>query len=213
MPRRGNARCLAFLLAALASIVVSYLIHLNFLADNPLLKRDREYPGGFKLSITHGLLVAYAAYVFALRAREQTDGLRRWCLGALALFAAHNVVFMVFGRSGYLVLTALFVYFFVVSFGRRGLLMILVISATTIVAAYTTSTTFQQRIDVSVQQFRNWQPGIPADTSVGLRLEWYTTSLKMIGEHPLLGAGTGSFPALYAATVSRQAYGRDRQPA
>jgi O-antigen ligase len=171
------------------------------LADNPLLRRDREYPGAFKLSITHGLLVAFAAYAFALYARAQTDKFRRWCLVALALIAAHNVVFVVFGRTGYLVIAALFVYFFVVTFGRRGLLLITFIATATFVAAYTTSSTFQQRIDVSVQQFQNWQPGKPSDTSVGSRLEWYSNSLKIVAGRPLFGAGTGSFAEAYAAAV------------
>ena len=192
---------LAFCLAALASVVVSHLVYFDLLADNPLLPRNREYPGGFKLSITHGLIVAFAAFLFALRARAETDRRRRWCLGALALFAAHNVVFVVFGRTGYLVLAVLFVYFFVVSFGRRGLLLIIMICAATIVAAYSTSSTFQQRADVSAREFKQWEPGKPADTSVGLRLEWYSNSLGIIGQHPLLGSGTGSFPAAYAHAV------------
>ena len=33
-------------------------------------------------------------------------------------------------------------------------------------------------------------------------MEFYRSSVNIIREHPLFGAGTGSFPAVYAATVA-----------
>jgi O-antigen ligase len=37
-----------------------------------------------------------------------------------------------------------------------------------------------------------------ANSSVGVRLEWYKNSFKLIQEHPMLGHGTGSFKNEYA---------------
>lgn len=192
----------AFCIAAIASVVVSHLAYLNLLTHSSLLPRESVYPIGFKASITHSLIVAFSAYLFALLAREeQNKTLRIGCI-AIALFAAHNVVFMTWGRTGYLVLVILFLYFFVVTYGRRGLIPFTAIAAATFLTAYAASTTFHQRVNDVAQQFMAWKPGKPSDDSVGERLEFYVNSLKLIREHPLIGSGTGSFPAVYARAVA-----------
>ena len=46
-----------------------------------------------------------------------------------------------------------------------------------------------------------WRLDRPAATSVGYRLEYYLNSVKLIGEHPLMGTGTGGFKGAYAALI------------
>ena len=191
-----------FCIAAFASIVVSHLDYLRLLPPNPWLPRSGDYSTGFKLPVTHGLIVAFSAYLFALLARDERNRKLRIGYIAIALFAAHNVVFMNWGRTGYLVLVILFLYFFVVTFGRRGLVLFIAIAGATVLTAYVTSTTFHQRVNVVAQQFMEWKPGTPSADSVGERLEYYVNSLKLIRERPLLGSGTGSFPAEYARVVA-----------
>lgn len=191
-----------FCVAAIASIVVSYLAYLDLLTDSSLLRRSPGYVTGFKYSITHGLITAFAAYLFALLARDEQNKKRRMLYIALALFAAHNVVFMVFSRTAYVVLTMLFFYFFGATLGRRGLILITVVTAATFLAAYATSDTFHQRVNAAAHEAMEWQSGKPSATSVGLRLEWYSASLGIIRERPLLGYGTGSFQAVYAQAVA-----------
>jgi O-antigen ligase len=191
----------AFGLAAVASVMVSYLAYLNLLAESPLLSRQPGYPIGFKASVTHSLIVTFSAYLFALLARAEQDGRRRMAYIALALFAVHNVIFIGFGRTGYVLVTLLFAYFFVVTFGRRGLMLISVIALATFLTAYATSGIFHQRIDAAAQEFSEWERGKPSASSVGERLEYYMNSIKIIRAHPLAGTGTGSFPAEYARAV------------
>ena len=194
----------AFCIAAVASVVVPHLAYIDLPVDNPLLSRSRTYATGFKLSVTHSLIVAFSAYLFALLAREEQNMKRRIGYIALALAAAHNVVFMGWGRTAYLVLALLFLYFFVVTLGRRGLAAFCALAAAIFATAYIGSATFQQRINDFAQQFRGWQPGVPSDDSVGERFEYFINSLKLIREHPLIGSGTGSFPAEYARIVAGQ---------
>lgn len=192
---------LAFGTAACASIVVSYLAHLNLLADFSLLQRTPDNPTAFKNSITHNIIVALAAYLFVLQSLEATDRRRRIIYGLLAVLAAHNVIFMVFGRTGYLVVTALFTYIAIARFGKRGLLGVVVAGTVIFATAYWTSGTFHQRIDSAIGETATWNSAQPSATSVGLRLEWYANSLKLIRERPLTGYGTGSFPSIYAKAV------------
>lgn len=192
----------AFSLAAIASMIVSHMAYMDLLAHSSLLPRESRLPTGFKASITHGLIVALAAYLFALIARAEQNKKRRIGYLALSLFAAHNVVFMGFGRTGYLLVTLLFLYFFVVTFGRRGLVLISAIALATFLTAYVTSTIFHQRVNAAAQEFSEWESGKPSITSVGERLEYYMTSIEIIRAHPLIGTGTGSFPAEYARAVA-----------
>lgn len=192
----------AFCVAAIASIVVSHLAYLNLLTHSSLLPRESVYPIGFKASLTHSLIVAFSAYLLALYAREEQNKIYRVGYIALALLAAHNVVFMGWGRTAYLVLAILFLYFFVVTFGRRGLVLFIAIAGVTFLTAYVTSTTFHQRVNDVAQQFMEWKPGTPSADSVGERLEYYVNSLQIIREQPLIGSGTGSFPAVYARAVA-----------
>ncbi len=192
----------AFCVAAIASIGVSHLASLNLLAHSLLLPREPIHPYGFKASVTHSLIVAFAAYLFALLARDERNRIFRAAYIALALLAAHNVVFMNWGRTGYLVLAILFLYFFVITSGRRGLILFTAATAATFLTAYVTSDNFHQRINDATRQFQAWEPGTPSSDSVGERLEYYGNSLAIIRKQPLIGSGTGSFPDVYAQAVA-----------
>lgn len=196
-----NRALQAFCIAALASVIVSYLAHLNLLADFRWLQRTMERPTGFKQSITHNIIVALAAYVFALLALDETNRRRRIMFAFFSLLAVHNVIFMVFGRTGYLIVAALFFYIALARFGRRGVLWVSIVIAVTFTMAYGTSDTFRMRVETAATETTAWNSAEPSATSVGLRLEWYANSLKLIGDRPLAGYGTGSFPAVYARSV------------
>jgi O-antigen ligase len=192
----------AFCGAILLSVIISYLVYAGLLFDNPLVPRYPENPGGFKYSITHGLLVCFSAFLFVLLARETTR--RAWRIGfiALALIAAHNVLFIVFSRTVYLVLAVLMIYFFVATFRWRGVAMAAALGGVLFFVSYIGSDRFNQRVNEAVTEMSAWQPGKPTSTSIGMRMEFYRSSLEIVREHPLFGAGTGSFPAAYAAVIS-----------
>jgi len=110
------------------------------------------------------------------------------------------------------VLPVLLLYFFVVTFGRRGLAVAVLLGAALFVSAYFGSEIFHARTNVAASQLEDWRVGEPSKDSVGLRLEWYTTSLKLIREDPLIGSGTGSFPAAYARAVEGQSMAATENP-
>ena len=190
-----------FCFAAFASIIVSYLAHFNLLEGFQYLPRTAENPTGFKNSITHSIIVSIAAYIFAVMAVEEHSRKRRLVYIALSAIAVHNVIFMVFGRTGYVAVAAMFVYLAMARFGRRGLLQAGIALILVFVAAYATSVTFHHRIDAAVSEAENWRNGDTSATSVGLRLEWYAMTLDIIRDRPLGGFGTGSFPEVYARAV------------
>ena len=217
----------AFCAAMLLTLLISLLLWLDWLSWLPpeLIAaigeaRDPEYPIThnavvFKLSITHGFLMAIAAYLLMLAARHAVSvGLRRvaWLCGALAALAAANVLFMIIGRTGYVVLAVLGCYFFASRFGKRGMLLAIVAMTVVGAAVYQWSGTFHSRADKAIAEASSWQQGKGDKTSIGLRFDYYTNALGIIREHPLLGVGTGGFAAAYDERVKDTAMARSNNP-
>ncbi len=190
-------RALHALAASLGLVLaISYLIAAGMPAAKPLLGSPGN-PVAFKHYLTHGILMAYAAFLFAELAMAAASRAPRLLWGAAALAAVVNVLFMTQGRTGYVLLAVLALYF---GYGRgrwRGL----AISAVSVAAVFAVLSslpgTFQQRLGLGAEEAAS-QAGDAARISSAQRLEMYRTSLEIIREHPLLGTGTGGFPRAYA---------------
>lgn len=158
----------------------------------------------FKLSITHGFFMALAAYLLLLAARQVQLARQRGVLLLLAVLAAANVLFMIAGRTGYVVLALLATYLLLgrglVTARRLGGFVMLAVLLGTLV--WQTSTTMQQRVLQARQEAQAWQPGQGSQTSIGLRLDYWGTALKIISEQPLTGVGTGGFAAAYKEKIA-----------
>jgi O-antigen ligase len=206
-------RALLALAAALAVLVwLSYLVKLGVVPPVPWLRGRPDYPalalnalthGIVALdSLTHGILVAFGAFLFAVLGMHAPRGPVRTIWFALAVAAVANVLFIVPGRTGYVVLAALALYLGYAWRRLTGLALVALGGAVLVGAGLTASATLQSRLDQTVREAREWQPGAPAQTSVGYRLEFYYNTLGVIRDRPLAGAGTGGFPSAYARQVA-----------
>lgn len=191
----------AYAAAILATLVISYGFYFALIPANRLLAGWPLNPVAFKFSITHNILVGFGAFLFAQQALNAASVLRRWAYVLLALLALYNVVFVVKGRTGYLVVAALVTYLCIQMAGRKGLAVAAVVLMTLFTAAYFASETFHVRVAEATRQVLHWHPGKPSDTSIGERLEFYRNSIAIIREHPVFGVGTGGFPRAYAQKV------------
>jgi len=198
---RRRAR-LALAIGLLLLLALSYLVAFGIIPPNPWMRGTMTDPVVFKLSLTHGILMAFGAFFFALRAADaQQYSWRIWWLGCTAL-AVGNVLFMVPGRTGYVVLVLLMLYLGYVWKRLPGLMLCGLGCAIAFALGIMASTTLQQRIATTVQEFHQWQPASVSQTSIGLRLEFYRNTLAIIHEHPLVGVGTGGFPQAYKKRVA-----------
>lgn len=199
--RRRAVFALASALALL--VVLSYLTKLGVLPPTPWARRvPVVYPIIVMDSLTHGILVAFGAFLFAVLGREAPKGPVRTIWFALAAAAAANVLFVVPGRTGYVVLGALALYFGYVWRRLAGLALVALAGAAVVGVGYSASSTLQGRVLETEREAREWQPGVAARTSVGYRLEFYNNTLKIIRDRPLVGAGTGGFPSAYERQVA-----------
>lgn len=187
--RRGYYTLLAVMLLVLAA---SYAQLLGVL---PLGPPNQEYTF-FKGRIAHSIFMAYTIYLFLHHLWREPNRRLLW-LSLIAL-AAYNLFFMVQGRSGYLVFLALMALYLYQRWRSRGLRISLLASMGILAFAYLTSPAFQARIDETLSDLRQYQQN-DTFTPTGLRLEFYAHTFTLIAKHPLVGGGTGSFQAQYAA--------------
>lgn len=203
----------AFMAAIFLTLALSFVIWLGLMPENRFIKGAPLNPVVFKLHITHSILMAFGAYLFALEARYASGSIRRLLLATVAVLAAFNILFMTHGRTGQLVLTALLFYYLCRWVRWRGL--VLATAASLVIGAVvylTPSSSLHQGARTAAREISAWQPGHPAQTSIGLRLEFYRNSLDMVRDRPLLGAGTGGYAAAYARQVEGTGMAASRNP-
>ncbi len=199
MRRNGLA---AFFLTMVVVLLLSYLIGFGMLSGGGPFKGYENYGIVFRSHITHNLLVAFSAFAFATLARIATSPHRRILWVALAVMAVYNVLFMVKGRTGYLVLGVLFVYFFVEWLRWEGFLIAVLGGSVIVVCAFFLSDVFHARLSDTAADFHKWRSGqISEEGPLGLRLAWYEKSLAIIGDFPVFGVGTGGFASAFAEKV------------
>src|SRR5205823_10702913 len=111
--------CLA--VAIVLNLLLSYAAASGIMQDLPVLSRNPGYPIGFKASVTLSILSSLGAFLFLLFAREARSIAARVALVALAVICAHHVLFIVIGRTGYVLLAALLAYLLATTIrGWRG---------------------------------------------------------------------------------------------
>lgn len=192
-PRLKAAGMRGFTVGAVGMLLLSYFEWLSGvdlgLASSPndyVITKDR---------IIHSILMSLLVY---FSAQEIARGGRfRWLHAAVIALAAPNILFLVQGRTGYLLLGLLTTLFMTQRFGRKGLVCACLLVGGIAWGAYAGSETIRARVTQTISQIKN-QFGYPKQHSWDPRLEYYEHTLILIGRHPLLGTGTGSFEREYA---------------
>ncbi len=206
-------RALLALAAGLAVLVwLSYLVKLGVVPPNPWIRGTPEYPVVVKLSLTHGVLVAFGAFLFAVLGLQAARGPVRTVWFALSAAAVANVLFVVPGRTGYVVLAALALYLGYAWRRLVGLALFALGGAMVVGVGVAVSSTLQNRLAETVREVREWEPGVATQTAIGYRLEFYYNTLGIIRDRPLVGVGTGGFPQAYEKQIAGTAMAPSRNP-
>jgi len=210
-PEDRRLGLLAFAAALIVSLIVSYALALGVISHSAVITGWSYDPSAFKSRIAHNILMAYACLLFAELARS-TDGRQRWIWAALAALAVVNVMLMVKGRTGYVVLAGLVLLWIAARFRWKGLLAALVLVAAGFAVSYQFSHDFRFRVDLTTKEAEQWRPNVATDTSVGQRLEFYRNTLEIVKRQPLLGVGTGGFFKAYEDQVQGTQMAPTRNP-
>ncbi|PIY29945.1 MAG: hypothetical protein COZ09_02055 [Comamonadaceae bacterium CG_4_10_14_3_um_filter_60_42] len=203
----------AFGLGILLTLALSYAMWAGVDLPDWLSKNnDASNPVVFKLHITHSFFVALGAFMFFVGALHARDRRWRWGLGFAAALAVVNLL-MVQGRTGQLVLLVLTGYVFIRRFRWRGAIVAgAVIAAAGIVVSQLPGVPVLARYSDGIKEIQNWQYGNKDQSSMGLRMQYAATSLRIIAEHPLIGVGTGGFEYAYSQQVAGTAAQASNNP-
>ena len=192
-----------FLIVSAVILALSFGIWSGLVPPMKLLKGNPADPMVFKLHITQNVLMAFAAFLFALRARYSETLRTRVLMTVAFALAAFNVFIMVPGRTGQLVLIVLTVYA-LFCWARRGGRVAGAVAIAAVLAAglLMPSSALYRGAAKVVQEYREWTPGEAKNAeSIKLRLDFYLTSLEIVKDSPVYGVGTGGFARAYAAKI------------
>jgi O-antigen ligase len=203
-PEHRRRGLLAFAAAIGITLILSIGLAVGLVPSGGVITGDTLEPTVFKTRIVHNLLMAFACLLFAELARTSRGKMRLlWIV--LMLAAVANVMLMVKGRTGHVVLAGLVVLYLFSHLGWKGLVAAAVLVAVGFGAAYSLSDTFRNRLLLTRTEAAEWRPDVANTTSIGVRLEFYRNTLTIIREHPLIGVGTGGFLKAYADQVQGSA--------
>lgn len=181
----------AFLASMVLVLTISYLKWLGLV---PTADLGQGYIV-FKSRITHNILMAFSAYLLLQRAMAAVN-YRRWLWIALAVLAVLNTLFLVNGRTGQVVLLVLLLWFCWETWGEKSLAWMLFAASLAFVVHQIVPDIPHSRLTEVSQEIAEHNPhGV--QTSSGQRLEFYQNTFALIRQHPLFGAGTGSFRMEY----------------
>ncbi|MBI5659775.1 MAG: O-antigen ligase family protein [Nitrosomonadales bacterium] len=186
----------AFIAAILVALMVSFAMRLGWAPPWPVAQDTGTFSTTpFKSRIAYGFFLAFAIYLMAHHLLRSQTIRQRLLWGAATCLATFNLMFMVSGRTGHIILAALILllsYQYWAGLRKRWpIYLVAAVVATTGVVA--TSPAIQGRssdIALAVSD--------PEKSSIGQRLIMWQTALRVIADHPILGAGTGSFADEYA---------------
>lgn len=199
-----NRALLALATSLVVTLALSLILGLGFLPRGDFIKGEPSNPFVFKKHTTHNVLMAFGALLFAVLAWQSQDRRVRWGWSLASLLAVVNVLLMVQGRTGYVVLAGLVLTGFHMYFGWRGILAAIVALSVSFTTAYQVSSSFHERVNLAVSGVTQWNPEVAVkDDAVGWRLEYFYHTAEIIRDHPLMGVGTGGFVQAYRARVEQ----------
>lgn len=194
---------LGFMSAMSLTLLLSYFIHLGGTAFISVFPGSPENSFVFKNYLTQNIFMAFFSFQCLVLAQAVgSKGVRAGFILCAAL-AAYNVLFMVYGRTGYLVLGVLLAYYLLALMRWKGVAATILLIGGLMGAVYFGSGGFSERVRLAAHELTVWQPGkaVTEMSSVGLRMEFYRNSLEIMADHPLFGVGLGGFEKAYGEKI------------
>jgi O-antigen ligase len=207
--REQGLRALAFGLGLVLLISCAIKFGLIQLPDP---RSTPESPVVFKQRLTHNILMAFSAFLFAWLCCGARTRMAKIGWGSMGLLAVANTMLMVKGATGYIVLIGLSLLFGWQKFGIRGIAIATASLLCLVTLLSLVPGPFQTRVQSITQELHSEHADRPATTSTGYRLEFYRNTLTLIQKQPVLGYGTGGFPSAYAELVKNTDQTLSRNP-
>lgn len=202
----GRSAQYAFLAAMCITLLLSYSVGLGLLPVQHWMNTfaSTENPVIFHSHITQNNMMAFAVFISLINLRDAASRWMQAALGLFALLGMINILFMVQGRTGYVILMVLLCWFvwitpirYMRSRGKRWDWRLAVVAELALlalmIAIYSVSPRMQDRIGLVLSESQAWQTKHAKETSTGQRLLFYDNTLQIVKQQPVFGVGTGGF--------------------
>jgi len=176
----------AFLIVSLLILFISYG---KFIGVFPFHDEGMGYVVT-RNRIAHSIFMSFAAFLMLHRVVRH-QGAYRWVWAALSVLAISNVMFLVNGRTGQLILISLIGLFIWQQLGMKSIKYFLVATLLGLIAFKNIPMFEQSRLSGVSQELKD------PNSSSGLRMGFYKNCIQLIEKHPILGVGTGAFKSEY----------------
>ena len=188
----------AFLIALSFSEFLSYLIWFGVI--EPFGSANLYNPTPLMGHISYNPFLAFGIYlvIYHLLSKKDISLFERASYTFFVLSMTINM-FITGGRAGqvmFFVFLALIAYQFFRNSQIKAVIISVLLSIFISIAAYYSSTIFQNRVNTAVNDVINYNKDIK-DTSLGLRITFLVNSFELIKNSPFIGVGTGDFPDEY----------------
>lgn len=143
-------------------------------------------PYGYMLAVTSALLLNAYLHV-------QDKSINKLLLVVFFVFITLNI-FIIEGRSGFVLLAVLFLMMMFFVFKRKAikpLIIAMTVIGITSILAYSYIDVFKNRVDLTITSFKSLESDKNYNTSIGARVGMVVYSLEVISDNVVLGNGTG----------------------
>jgi O-antigen ligase len=115
-----------------------------------------------------------------------------------------SIIFMTSGRSGYLALIVLSIYFCYRSIVYKKNYWVVLFVCLLIPSLFLNSSIVKDRINLGINEISNVSAAYEKETSMGSRIIAWKNAIELVKEHPLLGVGTGGYEPAFVDHVKDQ---------
>ena len=146
--------------------------------------------------IAQSFLMALLVLGASLVAVFSRDTWKRVLAGLIVVAALIDMLVLIQGRTGYVILLGLAAWVAWKLFSWRGRAAALAAITVLAMGVYSLVPTVQMRVAAIETDLQQYQAG-DANTSAGLRLHFYARALDIMADAPVFGAGTGAWKTEY----------------
>jgi len=201
----------SFLASMGLTLLLSYLVSFELLPAQHWMEKGAtpDNPSVFLTHIAQNDMMAFVTFLALLQLRQSVSIVQRAMWGIFAGLALVDVLFLVPGRTGYLILLVLLGWFIWTTLERylnqRGIacdwrhgVSVLLVLIGLAAAAFFASPRLHERVSLVAAELQTWQPNYGENTSTGERLDFYYNTLQIVKRQPWFGVGTGGYEAAFA---------------